>query len=163
MKVVICKQQSRLSRRGCLTSPRLRGAVRGKYWDSQQTLGAFELLALTEHRDSEIFRTSLRGITSPRLRGEVGSHDDAKHRHAIRVRGRLGMGRAGDKKVIDALNHRCRVVFLGAPSPGARAFHARTPTSPRTRGEVRNSPCHDSNFEIAGPATGGFLATRQRQ
>jgi hypothetical protein len=38
----------------------------------------------------------------------------------------------------DALNHRCRVAFLSAPSPGARAFHARTPTSPRTRGEVRN-------------------------
>src|SRR5450756_600159 len=56
---------------------------------------------------------------------------------AFRVRGRLRVGGASDEKVIDALNHRCRVVFLSAPSPGARAFHARTPTSPRTRGEVR--------------------------
>src|ERR1700676_4534127 len=53
---------------------------------------------------------------------------------AIRVRGRRRMGGAGDKKVMDALNHRCRIVFLGAPeselrssrSPGARAFRART-------------------------------------
>jgi len=58
----------------------------------------------------------------------------------IRVRGRLRMGGAGDKEVIDSLNHRCRVVFLGAPSPGVRALHARTPTSPRTRGEVRERP-----------------------
>ena len=64
----------------------------------------------------------------------------------IRVRGRLRMGGAGDKEVIDSLNHRCRVAFLGAPSPGARALHARTPTSPRARGEVRETPPYANIF-----------------
>ena len=64
---------SRRSVGGGSPRPACGRAVRGKYWDSQQTLGAFELLALAECRDSEVFRTSLSGFTSPRLREEVGS------------------------------------------------------------------------------------------
>jgi hypothetical protein len=97
-----------------------------------------------------------RGFTSPRLRGEVGAQR--------RVRGPLSMGGARDRNVVGALNHRCRVAFSGAPSPGARAFHARTiaeallrrPSprtaaegglcSPRARGEVRERPRHAKIF-----------------
>jgi len=51
----------------------------------------------------------------------------------IRGEGAFNMGGAVDRNVVSALNYRFRVAFLGAPSPGARAFHARTPTSPRAR------------------------------
>ena len=66
------------------------------------------------------------------------------------------MGGASDKKVVGVLNHRCCVVFLGAPSPGARAFHARTPTSPRARGEVREG-LHRANI-----FSGQRCCTRER-
>jgi hypothetical protein len=91
-----------------------------------------------------------------RLRGEVGSPQ------AIRVRGRLRMGGASDKKAVGVLNHRRRVVFLGAPSPGAHAFHARTPTSPRARGEVKRR-CTARIFSPdsrAGPRKAGKGARR---
>src|SRR4051794_26362703 len=63
---------------------------------------------------------------------------------AIRVRGRFHKGGVGDKSIVDALNHRCRIAFSDAPSPGARAYHARAPTSPRSGGEVRKRPRHAS-------------------
>jgi hypothetical protein len=72
---------------------------------------------------------------------------------AIRVRGRVSMGGARDKSIVDALNHRCRVVFSGAPSPGVRAFHAGTPTSPRARGEVRERLA-GLTARIWGPGSG---------
>src|SRR3954465_7006766 len=48
--VAICL--SRLRRAPFLPRPACGRAVRGKYWDSQQTLGTFELLAVAECRDS---------------------------------------------------------------------------------------------------------------
>jgi hypothetical protein len=55
---------------------------------------------------------------------------------AIRVRGPLRVGGANEK-AHDTMNHGCRIASVGAPSPGIRALHARIPTSPRKRGEVR--------------------------
>ena len=64
---------------------RLRTAVPGKNYDSQQTLGTVELRVRIACRDSEKLARffscrSVSGVTSPRLRGEVGSRRDAKHR-----------------------------------------------------------------------------------
>ena len=70
---------------------------------------------------------------------------------AIRVRGHLRMGGASDRDIKSPSNHRCRVSFLGAPSPGVRALHARTPTSPRARGEVRKRP-RRASFSPDSPA-----------
>jgi len=51
-------------------------------------LARSELLALTEYRDSEVFRTRLSGFNSPRLQGEVGSPwRCGAFASAIRVRG----------------------------------------------------------------------------
>ena len=81
------------------------------------------------------FAQVLSGLTSPRLRGEVGSPQ------AIRVWGRRRMGGANDKKVVGILNHGCRVVFW-AFLTGARAFHARdSDLSPRAgRGKNATAP-----------------------
>ena len=82
---------------------------------------------------------------------------------AIRVRGRFSVGGARDRNVVGALIHRFRVAFLGAPSPGARAFHARTLTSPRARGEVRGRPHHARFFPGQPCAHMGSLSDRDAQ
>src|SRR4051812_31872777 len=71
----------------------------------------------------------------------------ARVTRGFRVRGHLRVGGVTDRDITIAFNHRLRVVFSGAPSPGVRTLHVRTPSSkselrssrPRARGEVRNS------------------------
>jgi hypothetical protein len=80
---------------------------------------------------------------------------------AIRVRGPLRVGGANEK-ARDTMNHRCRVASVGAPSPGIRALHARIPTSPRKRGEVRTSRA-PRIFSPDSPARGEDRPIRRKK
>src|SRR4051794_25775467 len=93
-------------------------AVRGKYWDSQQTLGTFELLALVECRDSEVFSHTFERVHLAPLAGRGRIAMTMRSIVvAIRVRGRLRMGGASDSSVVGAPDHRGRVAFSGSPHP----------------------------------------------